>query len=156
MSSSKRISKLLLKAGSRFVFSYKNSRRPGLDGRLELIGGNIEQYESPFEGLIRELQEEETSGILSNKADELRPASVQISVNKQEHFIYFMSILEEEFKSLRHSPEESYGFALIDEAVILDNDEFCRNSKKFTLKTTKIFDELHSGGRLERIIGSLS
>jgi len=150
MNSTKRISKILLKAGNYYVFSYKNSSRPGLDGKLELIGGNIEANESPFEGLIRELKEEETTETLSQKASEIRPGSIKIYVNKQEHFIYFMSITQDEYKTLRHSPDESYGFKLIEDAVILDKDEFCKNSKNFTLKTIKIFDELHADGLLKQ------
>ena len=107
----RRIAKLFLRVENMLVFSRKREpSAPQKDGRLELIGGAIETGENPFEGLLRELEEEETSGLLRRRAGQIRPVPRTFTVNGEPHYLYSIAITADEYQTLRHSPSESYGF----------------------------------------------
>jgi hypothetical protein len=141
----KRVAKIFLHLDDHYVFSQK--RAPWLPEdaatrRLELIGGTIVGDETPFEALLRELQEEETSGMLAEKARTLRPTPQQIVVYGEPHYIYRMTISGDEFERMIHDPEESYGFDLVSETVIADREKLRENAARFTWKTRGIFQAL--------------
>ena len=141
----KRVAKVFLRLDDHYVFSQK--RAPWLPEdaaarQLELIGGTVVGGETPFEALIRELGEEETSGTLAEKARALRPAPQQIVVYGEPHYIYRMQITGDEFERLVHDSEESYGFDLVPEAVIADREKLRENAARFTWKTQGIFQAL--------------
>lgn len=141
----KRVAKIFLRLDDHYVFSKKRASWLPEDAaarRLELIGGTVVDAETPFEALIRELGEEETSGTLAEKARTLRPTPRQIVVYGEPHYIYRMTISDDEFQRMIHDPEESYGFDLVPEAVIADREKLRENAARFTRKTQGIFQAL--------------
>lgn len=141
----KRVAKVFLRLDDHYVFSQK--RAPWLPEdaaarRLELIGGTVVGDETPFEALVRELGEEETSETLAEKAHTLRPIPQLIIVYGEPHYIYRMTINSDEFERMVHDPEESYGFDLVPEAVIADREKLRENAARFTWKTRGIFQAL--------------
>lgn len=140
----KQVSKILLQVGDKYVFSKK--REPwssSKDHKLELIGGAIEYNETPFSGLIRELKEEEVSGILSEKAKRLNPIPIKLYVGNEPHFIYKITISNDEYNKMLHNVSESYGFDLIQKKVIEDKPTLKKNISFFTPKTIRIFHALN-------------
>jgi hypothetical protein len=139
----KRVSKILLLVDNHYVFSEKRAPESSeKDHKLELIGGALNEDESAFQGLIRELQEEEQSGLLSKKAEKLNLSPKEIVVKNEPHFIYRMEISNAEYKEMIHSTDESYGFHLVQDNIILDKNELRENISRFTPKTIKIFQAL--------------
>ena len=140
---SKRVSKILLQVGDNYVFSKKRapwSRKK--DHKLELIGGALEYNESPFSALIRELKEEELSGILSEKAISLNPIPIEIYVGKEPHFIYRITISKDEYNKLIYNHDESYGYQLIQRNAIEVKLTLTKFITLFTPKTIRIFKAL--------------
>jgi N-acetylglutamate synthase-like GNAT family acetyltransferase len=139
----KRVSKAFVLIGDHYLFSEKRApQSPEKDHRLELIGGAMESGETPFQGLLRELQEEEPSGTLSKKANTLNSTPREIVVGIEPHFIYQMTITDDEYKRITHDAHESYGFHLVQKSVIMDIDKLKANISLFTPKTIAIFREL--------------
>lgn len=139
----KKVSKIFVLVGDKYIFSKKRSpSSPKKDKKLELIGGGLDPKETFFQGLIRELQEEEESGILAQKAKALNPTYKEIIVKEDPHFIYSMDLNKDEFKKLIPNKKESYGFYLIPKNLILNKESLRRNIELFTPKTSLIFSEL--------------
>jgi len=136
------ISKIFVGIGESYLFSEKIKLWSSNDHLLELLGGHLENSETPFQGLIRELQEEDSSGILASKVNSLKPLPREIVINDEKHSIYKIEIKRGEFKSLKHNPSESYGFHLIEKSILDDNKSLKKNISKFTQKTRKIFTQL--------------
>ena len=136
----KKVSKVFIKIEggeeTYFLFSrkYKESNQES-HGRLELLGGEIEAGESPQEGLIRELKEEDTSHTLRGKI--LRDDPQEIRISDEPHYIYEIAITWNDFSKLRHKQDESFGFELVP-IGILSQDAFERD---VTPKTKKILRE---------------
>ncbi|MBI9047711.1 MAG: NUDIX domain-containing protein [Anaerolineaceae bacterium] len=136
------VSKIIIICEKQYVFSIKKSPlNPLKDNRLELFGGNVDLGETPFEGLIRELQEEEMSGILAEKAKafKLKPLKL-FGIEKKTQCIYQMEISLQEHSQLKAHPDESYGIQTLSQKkiVTLENIEM----DHFTPKTIKIFQNL--------------
>lgn len=137
------VSKILLTCGDLYVFSIKKSpQSPHKDRRMELFGGNADPGETPFQGLIRELQEEEESGILAKKAASLKLKPVKtFMIDEKMQCIYAMVLDEREMKVLRAHPDESYGIKTITKQFF-DIEMTPIDLDGFTPKTVKIFHEL--------------
>jgi ribosomal protein S18 acetylase RimI-like enzyme len=139
----KRVSKAFVLVGDHYLFSEKREpQSPEKDHRLELLGGTIGSGETPFQGLLRELQEEERSGTLLEKASTLNPSPREIAIGIEPHFIYEMAVTDDEYKRMAHDAHESYGFHLVPKSAIMDEDELRTNTSLFTPKTIAIFREL--------------
>ena len=107
----KRVSKIFVSVDRYYAFSEKRApQSPWKDHRLELIGGTLNSNETPFQGLDRELREEELSGTLSEKVQLVKPVPKEMLVNDKPHFIYATTITDDEYGKLIHYPDESYGF----------------------------------------------
>lgn len=129
--------KIFLRFGDTLLFSIKRSPFcPQKDQKLELVGGGIEMGETPMEGLIRELAEEESSGILAKKATLEVPQSRKVFVADEPHFIYDMAITQTDIDQLRMNDTESYGFQLLHKSELADDPV------RFTPKTLGIFRAL--------------
>ena len=136
------VSKVLLTCGELYVFSIKKSPlKPEKDNRLELFGGNVEPGESPFEGLVRELREEEESGTLAEKAALLKPGILKkFVVDDKTQCIYRMHLTPDEYHLLKAHPDESFGIRTIRKALLTSPNLL--NLKQFTPKTVAIFKNL--------------
>jgi len=141
LSETRRIAKIILECGDRLLFSIKRAPgKPQKDQKLELIGGHVEDGETPLEGLIRELQEEEESGILAEKVRSLEPIPDDIPVQNTCHYIFRMPLSEGDLRHIRHSPSESHGYRL------LHRSQPVVDPLRFTPKTIDIFAALERGG----------
>ncbi|WP_080802710.1 NUDIX hydrolase [Desulfamplus magnetovallimortis] len=138
----KYVSKIIIICKKQYVFSIKKSPlRPFKDKRLEFFGGNVDQGETPFEGLIRELQEEEMTGILAEKAKALKPEPLKsFEVDGKIQCIYQMEITTDEYPKLKAHPDESYGIRSLPQKIF----ELPRtiDLELFTPKTIKIFQNM--------------
>lgn len=136
------VSKVLLTCGEIYVFSIKKSPlKPEKHNKLELFGGNVEPGESPFEGLIRELREEEESGTLAEKAVLLKPDIIkQFVVDDKTQCIFQMDLTPDEYHLLKTHPAESLGIRTICRALFTSSDLL--NLNQFTPKTVAIFKNL--------------
>lgn len=136
------VSKILLTCSDVFVFTIKRSPlKPEKDKKLEMFGGNVDPGESPIEGLIRELREEEESGILAEKVLRQTPSiKGQFIIDEKMQVIYQMSITDTEFRKLKAHPDESYGIRTVSVSTFDEPDQFNLNS--YTPKTIKIFSRL--------------
>ena len=119
-----------------YLFSRKCDAVPDKHGRLELLGGNLDD-EAPLAGAIRELQEEEPSGLLAGKLTAQRLVD-RVVIENLEHFVFLISISRAEYTGLRHNPAESLGFELISEASLKEG----KPPASFTRKTELIFRAL--------------
>lgn len=137
-----RIAKLFVEVGDYYVFSEKKKLGSSSNHLLELIGGRIARDETQFQGLLRELEEEDLSGILTLKSKQEGPAPKHIIVFNESHAIYKITINNDEYKKLKYSPDESYGFHKIEDRLINNKDLLKKNISRFTNKTVAIFKEL--------------
>lgn len=120
-----------------YLFSKKDSSNPEKHNHLELLGGHIEDVDKDFmAGTIRELNEEETTGLLAGKLSG-QPPSLSIKIKGELHHIFEISIGLDEYEGLKHN-HESLGFELIP-AAMLKEKEFQR---LLTKKTRRIFEAL--------------
>ena len=137
------VAKLFIRASSYYIFSNKRKRSSHKnDHRLELIGGQIESGESPLEALIREVGEEELSRIIAAKTKKQFPKCKRVVVDKEDHFIFEISVNDDDFKNMRHNDRESYGFVKVEVNIIDEKDKLRTNLSRFTPKTGKIFHAL--------------
>jgi 8-oxo-dGTP pyrophosphatase MutT (NUDIX family) len=128
------VAKMFIRQGDQYLFSRKRAPgKPVKDGKLELLGGKIEPGESRVQGLLRELREEERTGILARKAETLPLRAEFLHLHGQDNFIYRMEITPDELDDLEMDDEESYGYEMLGEADISDDPN------RFTPKTLKIF-----------------
>lgn len=136
------VSKILLSCRDVYVFSIKKSPdHPEKDGKLEMFGGNVEADETPFEGLVRELEEEEETGTLAGKVKNTQPALYkQFPVDGKMQCIFQMEVSEYVFNLLRAHPDESYGIRTVKKKLFATPDQL--NLEQFTPKTQEIFKQL--------------
>lgn len=136
------VSKLLVTCGDRYVLSIKKSLgNPRKNKRLELFGGKVDPGETPFQGLIRELSEEESSGTLAGKAAGLAPEPIQtFELGGKKQCIYALEIDEHEMAQLIPHPQESFGISTVKKSHF-DSPENI-DMEMFTPKTIGIFDKL--------------
>jgi hypothetical protein len=135
------ISKIILFQDDCFFFGIKKApHEPSKDGKLELLGGGVDEGETPLEGLIRELAEEDESALVANKVALLRLTPVKIVIEGDSHFIYHTAITANELERIRMSAKESYGYRLIPRPTIISPEPL--DHAVFTRRTVKIFDVL--------------
>lgn len=138
----KQVSKIILYVGDSFVFGIKRvPQKPNKDGKLELFGGRVDKGETPLQALIREIREEEQSGVAADKIVQINPDPVEFKVGGDLHFIYQMPLTDHELKQLQINPEENYGYSLVERSIIKDSEQMADEST-FTPRTVKIFKKL--------------
>ena len=135
-------SKMFVEIGDYYLFSLKREpNRPESDHRLELLGGKQESGETPFQALIREVREEEASGILAQQASDENPPARVVDVSGEAHHIYRISLRKNDWHRLVASPRESYGFHLVPKVQLEPIPEADR--ARYTPKTLAIFRALN-------------
>ena len=107
-------------------------------GKLEMLGGHLDQKESPLEALIRELGEEERTGYLSERVRALESQPLELDAGGALHHLFELVISEQEFKELQHNPKESLGFELIRMSELRDGQHWDR----LTRRTQRILEAL--------------
>jgi ADP-ribose pyrophosphatase YjhB (NUDIX family) len=95
------------------VLSRKNAPGKSKHNQLEMLGGHLEAGESPVEGLVRELSEEERTGALSRIAKTGGVAFETRFVDRALHHLFELEITEEQYASIEASFGESLGFELV-------------------------------------------
>ena len=124
-----------------YLFSRKNA--PGHDkhNHLEFLGGHLEN-ESPIEAVVRELKEEEKTGLLAARLSGQQPAE-QVKIDGVDHHIFRVTISHDEYLSLRHDPHESLGFELVPVSALRGK----KVQAELTRKTRLILLALQQAGK---------
>ena len=113
-----------------------NNHDDDRNNKLEFLGGHIDATDpTVFDGLLRELCEEETSHTLSRLVREATPQARRINVSGTPHHIYEITIREELEPQLTHG-NESWGFESIAET------DLPSRSSELTPQTRRILDAL--------------
>jgi hypothetical protein len=137
------VAKLFIRANAYYVFSEKRTPNdPERDHRLELVGGHIEDGESPRKALIREAKEEELTYTIAKKTRRQRPKGEKVVVDKENHYIFKISVDDDDFKKMRPDRKESYGFVKVEADTIEEKDKLINSLSRFTPKTGEIFRAL--------------
>jgi hypothetical protein len=131
-------SKLLIRDGTAYLFGGK----PRKMGRLEMLGGGLESGEAPFEALLRELREEESSGALEKLARERAPAPLTIVAEGRTDFIFRIDVEKLDLGSLVAAANEVTTLALVARSTIEDPEALKPNRKLFTRRTWKLFEAM--------------
>ena len=120
------------------LLSRKRAKGTPKHGRLELLGGGIDDGEEPLEGLIRELAEEEKTGGLARKVGWEQPAPKLMTIEGTPHYIFEVSISLEEYLDLQHNRKESLGLKVVPQSALSDS----QIQSRLTPKTQKILTAL--------------
>jgi len=125
-----------------YLFSKKKARGSKKKHKhLELLGGAIEEGDKDFTaGTIRELGEEEKTGLLASRLSPQHPSRT-IDIDGCIHHIFNISIEFAEYVNLKPKRKESLGFKLIP-ASSLHKKSFLQS---LTKQTRKIFVALAVG-----------
>ena len=121
-----------------YLMSVKRAEGKRRHGKLELLGGHVEEGEGPLDGLVRELAEEENSGTLSERVRVLAPKATNLHVAGAQHYVFDLEIDQDECEKLEPNPRESLGFELVAESKLRSRDFRSR----LTSRTRKILDAL--------------
>lgn len=124
-------------SGGTFLFSRKKAKGTPKHGMLELLGGGVDG-EPPLDGLVRELEEEEKSGLLARRVRLLAPEPRVFKIDGIPHHIFELSIDFDHYLDLRHSSKESLGFKVVPASMLRDDVLWSR----LTEKTQRILAEL--------------
>ncbi len=119
------VAKVFVSAGPFYVMSRKRAPGKKKDNKLELIGGNMELGETSLQALIREAEEEETSGLLASVLKRIHPKSQRIEVGGrggEEHYIFRITVPEIEARRFSANSVESYGLQFVP-AEAIDTDK---------------------------------
>lgn len=104
---------------------------------LEFLGGGVDG-ESPLDGLVRELEEEEKTGFLARRVSVLAPNPRLITVDGVPHYMYEVSIGLDQYLDLQHDRKESFGFRLVPASMLRDEPVWSR----LTERTQRILTEM--------------
>lgn len=119
-----------------YLMSIKRDLGSDNEGKLEFLGGRMDEGESPTETIIRELAEEEATGNLSNTVKARASMHVEHQIGNATHFLFPLQISLDEYESLCHHPDESYGFRLI------ATEKLSPCPDQYTRKTNRIINLL--------------
>ena len=118
-------------AHSHYLMSYKCDPLSNNEGKLEFLGGRMEDGEAPVAALLRELGEEEQTGILAHLAQARLAAFTKRLFGTAQHYLFHLNISLEEFSQLAHDPSESHGFELVSGQQLHTAElDFTRKTKK--------------------------
>ena len=129
--------RILVKSGGQtrsFLSRKRAEGDPRRHDKLEMLGGHLELGESPRAALLRELAEEESSGLLARLVERARPGFRSQVADGALHHLFEVAIDASEADSLQHDREESLGFEL----VPTDELEAGKLDQRLTPRTRRI------------------
>lgn len=121
---------------NRYLMSIKKDPGRPNDGKLEFLGGRMEEGEDPVQGIVRELAEEEATGNLAEIVQRKPPLHIPQHILNARHYLFPLQITDVEYRSLKYDPLESHGFRLI------GSHKLQRCDDSYTRKTNHIIDLL--------------
>ncbi len=101
------------------LLSVKKAKGTPKHKKLEMLGGATDG-QSAFEGLVRELEEEEKTGRLAEIVREQNPEPRAFAIGNEPHFLYEVTITFDDYVTLRAAKSESFGFRAVPEAKFKD------------------------------------
>ena len=101
------------------LMSIKKAKDTPKHKKLEILGGGTDG-QNAFEGLVRELEEEERTGRLAEIVRDKKPTPRSFSIDNAPHHLYEVTIDFEDYLALRHHKAESFGFRAIPESKLRD------------------------------------
>jgi len=99
------------------LMSIKKAKGTPKHKKLEILGGGTDGQDA-FEGLVRELEEEEKTGRLAEIVREQHPEPRSFSIAESPHHLYEITIDFEDYLGLRHHKAESFGFKVVPESKL--------------------------------------
>jgi 8-oxo-dGTP pyrophosphatase MutT (NUDIX family) len=138
----KQVAKIFIRTEESYLFSRKRAPGKQKDKRLELVGGGLEKGERPFEALVREAAEEESSGRLAAEIRRQTPSydKVVLLVKgiDEPQYLFHIEIDAETAEALKADPEESHGLERIPVSLFESDEELRTMREEFTPKTVAI------------------
>ena len=119
-----------------YLFSRKRSDSTGKHDKLEMLGGHLDDDESPTEALARELREEEATGTLADLAAQEPPPYVEREAGGATHYLFALEISEPDYTRLEADPSESLGYVLVRESEL----DAGQHRDRLTPRTRAILD----------------
>lgn len=86
---------------------------PKRHDKLEMLGGHLEEGESPRTALLRELSEEEASGELARLVEAADPPFRSQAADGAPHHLFEVTLEAAAADAFRHDPDESLGFEFV-------------------------------------------
>ena len=138
----KAVAKILIEIDGAYLFAGKSRVRDR--GRLELLGGHVEaEDDGPFEALLRELGEEEETGLLAKEISRIRPADEKFKIGNRLQHVYRCNLGTFRWQALRPNRKEISTFVLVQRETIESPEYFLENAKLFTDMTKKLFQAMY-------------
>lgn len=100
------------------LFSRKRAEGYGKHGRLEFLGGRLRKAERPLAALVRELREEEESGLLAERVRATQPPAETVRLSDARYHVFQLHITFLEYLALEHGRHESLGFVLVPRSLL--------------------------------------
>lgn len=135
--------RIRVERGRQFFYLLSQKRADGKPkhGKLEMLGGHVETGELPFEALLRELREEETSGRLAEHVVARAPTSRTAKAGGATHHLFELTLSSEDCERLTADPDESLGFELVP-ATELDAG---KHQERLTWRTQRVLETFGPG-----------
>jgi 8-oxo-dGTP pyrophosphatase MutT (NUDIX family) len=136
------VAKVLIEIDGAYLFAGKSRARDR--GRLELLGGHVDaEDDGPFEALLRELREEEETGLLAKEISRIRPAGEKFQIGHRLQHVYRCNLGAFQWQALRPNRKEVSTFVLVQRETIETPEYFQQNAKLFTDMTKKLFEAMY-------------
>ncbi len=116
-----------LSGDTHFLMSRKRAPGSSNDDRLEFLGGRLDTGETGCSALLRELNEEETTGTLASLAADTNLPSCEKITGDAHHHLFGLTIDADCVDQLIAS-EESHGFVVVPASELQPGDRFTRKT----------------------------
>jgi len=127
---------LVADGDTRALLSRKRADGKPNHGKFEMFGGHLEPGELPLQALLRELEEEETTGTLAKLVEHAGPQARTAVVDEAVHHLFEVELAATDCAELRHDPKESMGIARIPTTELAAGEHW----DDLTWRTQRIFE----------------